>query len=72
MVVRHGLRRGAHAAGQPAIVADIEGLDFLGMRARLNVAPPQRGTPSAQLVHDAPNGIGNCERPCERQGRSSV
>jgi membrane dipeptidase len=42
MVTRHGLRRAlsaadleaAHEAGQPAIIADVERLDFLGDQAR--------------------------------------
>src|SRR5579872_4692629 len=58
MVAKHGLRRAltaadleaAHAAGQPAIVGDIEGLDFLdGKLERLEEAH-QRGVRHAQLV----------------------
>ena len=67
MVTRHGLRRAltandleaAHVAGQPAIVMDIEGLDFLeGKLERLEEAH-QRGVRHAQLVHYTPNDIGD-------------
>jgi membrane dipeptidase len=67
MVANHGLRRAltaadleaAHAAGQPAIVMDIEGLDFLdGKLERLEEAH-QRGVRHAQLVHYTPNDIGD-------------
>src|ERR1700686_4253556 len=67
MVANHGLRRAlsaadleaAHAAGQPAIVADVEGLDFLdGKLERLEEAH-QRGIRHLQLVHYTPNGIGD-------------
>jgi len=67
MVARHGLKRAltaadletAHAAGQPAIVSDIEGLDFLeGKLERLEQAH-QRGVRHVQLVHYTPNDIGD-------------
>ncbi len=67
MVAHHGLRRAlsaadleaAHAAGQPAIVSDIEGLDFLeGKLERLEEAH-QRGVRHTQLVHYTPNDIGD-------------
>ena len=67
MVADHGLRRAlsaadleaAHAAGQPAIVGDIEGLDFLeGKLERLEQAH-QRGVRHVQLVHYTPNDIGD-------------
>jgi membrane dipeptidase len=67
MVARHGLRRAlsaadleaAHAAGQPAIVGDVEGLDFLeGKLERLEQAH-QRGVRHVQLVHYTPNDIGD-------------
>jgi membrane dipeptidase len=63
----HGLRRAlcaadldaAHQAGQPAIVADVEGLDFLdGKLERLEEAH-QRGIRHLQLVHYTPNDIGD-------------
>jgi len=68
MVANHGLRRtlsaadlkAAHkAAGQPAIVGDVEGLDFLeGKLERLEEAH-QRGVRHVQLVHYTPNDIGD-------------
>jgi membrane dipeptidase len=67
MVADHGLLRAlaaadleaAHKAGQPAIVADVEGLDFLdGKLERLEEAH-QRGIRHLQLVHYTPNDIGD-------------
>lgn len=67
MVMHHGLQRAltaadlasAHAAGQPAVIGGVEGLDFLeGKVARLEEAH-QRGIRSAQLVHYTPNNIGD-------------
>src|SRR5438552_8716821 len=67
MVASHGLRRAlsaadleaAHQAGQPAIVGDVEGLDFLeGKLERLEEAH-QRGVRHVQLVHYTPNDIGD-------------
>jgi membrane dipeptidase len=67
MVAHHGLRRAlsaadleaAHAARQPAIVGDVEGLDFLeGKLERLEEAH-QRGVRHVQLVHYTPNDIGD-------------
>jgi membrane dipeptidase len=67
MVANHGLRRAlsaadieaAHKAGQPAIVGDVEGLDFLdGKLERLEEAH-QRGIRHLQLVHYTPNDIGD-------------
>jgi membrane dipeptidase len=67
MVADHGLRRAlcaadldaAHQAGQPAIVADVEGLDFLdGKLERLEDAH-QRGIRHLQLVYYTPNDIGD-------------
>jgi membrane dipeptidase len=67
MVAGHGLRRAltaaelqaAHRAGQPAIVADVEGLDFLdGKLERLEEAH-RRGIRHLQLVHYTPNDIGD-------------
>jgi membrane dipeptidase len=67
MVANHGLRRAltagdveaAHAAGQPAIVMDIEGLDFLEMKLERLEEAHQRGVRHAQLVHYTPNDIGD-------------
>jgi len=67
MVAQHGLRRAltavdleaAHAAGDPAVIGDIEGLDFLeGKLERLEEAH-QRGVRHVQLVHYTPNEIGD-------------
>jgi membrane dipeptidase len=67
MVAEHGLRRAlsaadleaAHAAGQPAIVMDIEGLDFLDMKLERLEEAHQRGVRHTQLVHYTPNDIGD-------------
>src|SRR5580658_5871841 len=67
MVASHGLRRAlteadlraAHAAGQPAIVADVEGLDFLEMKLERLEEAHQRGIRHVQLVHYTPNDIGD-------------
>src|SRR5206468_5814946 len=67
MVANHGLRRAlsaadleaAHQAGQPAIIGDVEGLDFLdGKLERLEEAH-QRGLRHLQLVHYTANDIGD-------------
>src|SRR5205085_6037921 len=67
MVAEHGVRRAAcaadleaaHKAGEPAIVGDVEGLDFLdGKLERLEEAH-QRGLRHLQLVHYTPNDIGD-------------
>ena len=67
IVANHGLRRAlsasdleaAHNTGRPAIVADVEGLDFLdGKLERLEEAH-QRGIRHLQLVHYTPNDIGD-------------
>lgn len=67
MVANHGLRRAltaadlaaAHAAGHPAIVVDIEGLDFLERKLERLEEAHQRGVRHAQLVHYTPNDIGD-------------
>jgi membrane dipeptidase len=67
MVASHGLRRAltaadleaAHAAGQPAIVGDVEGLDFLEMKLERLEEAHQRGVRHVQLVHYTPNDIGD-------------
>jgi membrane dipeptidase len=67
MVAHHGLTRAltaadletAHAAGQPAIVSDIEGLDFLEGRLERLEQAHQRGVRHVQLVHYTPNDIGD-------------
>jgi membrane dipeptidase len=67
MVANHGLRRAlsaadleaAHKAGQPAIIADVEGLDFLEMKLERLEEAHQRGIRHVQLVHYTPNDIGD-------------
>jgi membrane dipeptidase len=64
---RFGMRRAltvadleaAHAAGEPAMIADIEGLDFLERRLERLEEAYQRGVRHAQLVHYTPNDIGD-------------
>jgi membrane dipeptidase len=67
LVACHGVRRAlsaadletAHKTGQPAIIGDVEGLDFLdGKLERLEEAH-QRGLRHLQLVHYTPNDIGD-------------
>jgi len=67
LVADHGVRRAlraadleiAHQTGEPAIIADVEGLDFLdGKLERLEEAH-QRGIRHVQLVHYTPNRIGD-------------
>ena len=67
MVANHGLRRAlasadleaAHKAGQPAIIADVEGLDFLERKLERLEEAHQRGIRHLQLVHYTPNDIGD-------------
>jgi membrane dipeptidase len=67
IVAKHRLRRAltapdieaAHGAGQPAIVMDIEGLDFLEMKLERLEEAHHRGVRHAQLVHYTPNDIGD-------------
>jgi membrane dipeptidase len=67
MVTNHGLRRAlsaadleaAHAAGQPSIVGDVEGLDFLEGRLERLEQAHQRGVRHVQLVHYTPSDIGD-------------
>src|SRR5689334_20804354 len=67
LVAHHGVCRAlnaadletAHKTGQPAIIGDVEGLDFLdGKLERLEEAH-QRGLRHLQLVHYTPNDIGD-------------
>jgi membrane dipeptidase len=67
LVAQHGMRRAstladlreAHAAGQPALIQDSEGLDFLeGKLERLEECH-RRGVRHVQLVHYTPNDIGD-------------
>jgi membrane dipeptidase len=67
LVAQHGVRRAltladlraAHAAGQPAIVQDIEGLDFLDGKLERLEECYRRGVRHVQLVHYTPNAIGD-------------
>jgi membrane dipeptidase len=67
MVAQHGLRRAltaadleaAHEAGAPAIIADVEGLDFLETKLERLEEAHQRGVRHVQLVHYTPNDIGD-------------
>jgi len=67
LVARHGIRRAltaadlkaAHAAGEPAIVVDIEGLDFLEKKLERLEESHRRGVRTMQLVHYTPNDIGD-------------
>jgi membrane dipeptidase len=67
LVTNHGVRRAlsaadleaAHKAGQPAIVADVEGLDFLEAKLERLEEAYQRGIRHLQLVHYTPNDIGD-------------
>jgi membrane dipeptidase len=49
----------AHAAGEPAIILDIEGLDFLETKLERLEESYQRGVRTMQLVHYTPNDIGD-------------
>src|ERR1700736_5705533 len=70
MVAHHGLRRAlsvadleaAHKAGQPAIIADVEGLDFLETKLERLEEAHQRGIRHLQLVHYTPNDIGDFQK----------
>jgi len=76
MVATHGLRRAlsaadleaAHSAGQPAIVGDVEGLDFLEKKLERLEEAHQRGVRHVQLVHYTPNDIGDFRRGLLRTG----
>jgi membrane dipeptidase len=67
LIARHEVQRvltvadvkAAHAAGQPAIILDIEGLDFLEMKLERLEESYQRGVRTMQLVHYTPNDIGD-------------
>jgi membrane dipeptidase len=67
LVASHGVRRAltaadleaAHGAGQPAIVGDVEGLDFLEKKLERLEEAHHRGVRHVQLVHYTPNDIGD-------------
>jgi membrane dipeptidase len=76
LVARHGMRRAltlsdlreAHAAGQPALIQDIEGLDFLEGRLERLQECHRRGVRHVQLVHYTPNDIGDFQTGEIRHG----
>jgi membrane dipeptidase len=78
MVATHGLRRAlsaadleaAHNAGQPAIVGDVEGLDFLEKKLERLEEAHQRGIRHLQLVHYTPNDMETFRRGPLRTGDS--
>jgi membrane dipeptidase len=51
--------RAAHAAGEPAVIFDTEGLDFLEGKLDRIEESYRRGVRVAQLVHYTPNDIGD-------------
>ena len=67
LVSKHGVRRvltvadarAAHKAGQPAIILDIEGLDFLDRKLERLEESYRRGVRTMQLVHYTPNDLGD-------------
>jgi membrane dipeptidase len=67
LVAKHGVRRAltvadvkaAHASRQPAIILDIEGLDFLDRKLERLEESYRRGVRTMQLVHYTPNDIGD-------------
>jgi membrane dipeptidase len=67
MVANRGLGRvlsaadleAAHKAGQPAVIADVEGLDFLETKLERLEEAHQRGIGHVQLVHYTPSDIGD-------------
>jgi membrane dipeptidase len=80
MVNNHGLRRAlsaadleaAHQAREPAIVSDVEGLDFLERKLERLEEGYQRGIRHVQLVHYTPNDIGDFQTgTLTHQGLSS-
>src|SRR5438270_10602253 len=48
-----------HTRGEPAIIADVEGLDFLELKLERLEEAHQRGIRHIQLVHYTPNDIGD-------------
>jgi membrane dipeptidase len=73
MAANHGLRRAltaadleaAHAAGQPAIVMDIEGLDFLEMKLERLEEAHKRGVRHVQLVFTTRQTTSGIFRPAQ-------
>jgi membrane dipeptidase len=67
LVAKQGVRRAltsadinaAHGSGQPAIVVDVEGLDFLEKKLERLEETYQRGVRTMQLVHYTPTDLGD-------------
>jgi len=67
LTAKHGIRRvltvadleAVHRAGAPAIILDIEGLDFLERKLERLEESYRRGVRTMQLVHYTPNDIGD-------------
>ena len=67
LTAKHGIHRvltvadleAAHKAGAPAIILDIEGLDFLERKLERLEESYRRGVRTMQLVHYTPNDIGD-------------
>ena len=67
LCAKHGIRRvlnvaditEAHKAGAPAVILDIEGLDFLEKKLERLEESYRRGVRTMQLVHYTPNDIGD-------------
>ena len=67
LVAHHGIRRAltaadleaAHKAGDPAMIGDTEGLDFLDGKLERLEESHKRGLRHLQLVHYTPNDIGD-------------
>src|SRR5436190_2756612 len=67
LVAHHGVRRAlcaadleaAHKAGEPTIIGDVEGLDFLEAKIERLEEAHRRGIRHVQLVHYTPNDIGD-------------
>lgn len=67
LVAHHGVRRAlcaadldaAHQAAEPAIIADVEGLDFLDRKLERLEEAHRRGIRHVQLVHYTPTDIGD-------------
>ena len=58
-VLYPAIAEAAHRAGEPAIIMDIEGLDFLERKLERLEESYRRGVRTMQLVHYTPNDIGD-------------
>jgi membrane dipeptidase len=79
LVAHHDMRRAltaadletAHQAAEPAIIADVEGLDFLDGRLERLEEAHRRGIRHVQLVHYTPTDIGDFQTgPITHRGLS--